>query len=52
MKPPKKIACYMIVFIVLITLLHSSCAGKYWFRKKVNTEKDTTEVEKEFRVIW
>ncbi|MEI6882119.1 MAG: hypothetical protein WCK82_12420 [Bacteroidota bacterium] len=40
-----------IVFVVL-SVLYSSCHQRYWFRSKVNSEKDSGTVEKSYQIAW
>jgi cell division protein FtsL len=40
------------VIICVVSLITQSCNQRYFFRKKVNVEKDSAEVEKQFQIAW
>ncbi len=48
-----KISFRKIIMCALVcSCCYSSCSTRYWFRKKINVEKDTAEVEKQFQIAW
>lgn len=42
----------IIVICTCITVLLSSCNQRFGFRSKVKVEKDTTEAEKQYHIVW
>ncbi|MFA6261597.1 MAG: hypothetical protein WC760_09025 [Bacteroidia bacterium] len=47
-----KLLLKLFVSGLILIILSSSCAQRFWFRKKVNLEKDSTQIDKEYRIVW
>lgn len=42
-----------IVMIIIVELIGSSCNRRYWFRKKVKMDTDTTsQMDKDYKIVW
>jgi hypothetical protein len=41
-----------LFFIISIGLIISSCNQRFWFRSKVSKEKDSSNIEKDYHIIW
>jgi hypothetical protein len=48
----KRFSLDLILLLVLLSIIYSSCQQRYWFRGKVNSEKDTGTVEKSYQIAW